>query len=417
MAVHVSHQTPTNPNPHIKTSIEGLMPIVMSIPVYFLLLTFPETSTALSEREQHIAINRFGRGATRKTDVTWSWPVFFNVLTRPLTIIFFIAYVCVLIVAASLGTFLPVIFNTFLNFSSTKSNIYTSAIYLVAILEYALWSAHSDHTRERMWHYLLPIMIAIPCFAVWTHVSIYQSYGSIKPISLYGLAFLGKSVSISQPVALAYRSATLYGATEQAVGGAVAVASLSIASIIGPQIFPHADSLWYLPGFSASLGTLSCTILLYASLPFWFLWEARRRMARYGHAMPLRALEDAGNALVSEAAREQEEEQVRREEKGGGGLEGGSMWRLLVGRGRSERGELETVGERWDVDGLIVLGMCSCGIEDLSWVSEDFNRLLYCFLALSFFLYLTYNLSSSHLISKLIRNLCLTQAPHPRTQP
>jgi hypothetical protein len=35
---------------------------------------------------------------------------------------------------------------------------------------------------------------------------------------------------------LAYRTSTLYGASEQAVGGASAVAALSIASIIGPQV-------------------------------------------------------------------------------------------------------------------------------------------------------------------------------------
>lgn len=49
--------------------IEGLMAIVMSVPVYFLLLTFPETTPAFNERERHIAVNRFGRGATRYTDV------------------------------------------------------------------------------------------------------------------------------------------------------------------------------------------------------------------------------------------------------------------------------------------------------------------------------------------------------------
>jgi sugar phosphate permease len=34
--------------------IEGVMAIAMSIPVYFLLLTFPETSSALNERERHM---------------------------------------------------------------------------------------------------------------------------------------------------------------------------------------------------------------------------------------------------------------------------------------------------------------------------------------------------------------------------
>ena len=87
-----------------------------------------------------------------------------------------------------------------------------------------------------MWHYLIPVLAAIPCFAVWTHVASQRTYGEVSPISLYGIAFLGNLVSIAQPAALAYRTSTLYGAAEQAVGGASAVAALSIASIIGPQV-------------------------------------------------------------------------------------------------------------------------------------------------------------------------------------
>lgn len=87
-----------------------------------------------------------------------------------------------------------------------------------------------------MWHYLIPSLGAIPCFAVWSYVGHNHSYGNIDPIALYGLAFLGNLVSIAQPAALAYRTSTLYGAAEQAVGGASAVAALSIASIIGPQV-------------------------------------------------------------------------------------------------------------------------------------------------------------------------------------
>lgn len=125
----------------------------------------------------------------------------------------------------------------------------------MAIALYLIWGWHSDATRERMWHYLMcvypvrcvfklaynpnffrPAMGAIPCFAVWLYVGIQQNYDSISPIGLYGLAFLGNLVSIAQPAALAYRTSTLYGAAEQAVGGASAVAALSIASIIGPQV-------------------------------------------------------------------------------------------------------------------------------------------------------------------------------------
>jgi len=108
------------------------MPIAMSIPVYFLLLTFPEDSKALNERgkhiqyrkghllidpERHIAINRFGRGATRQTDMTFSWHAFFQVMSRPSTYVFFVSYVCLLIVAVALGTFLPVILKNVSNYA------------------------------------------------------------------------------------------------------------------------------------------------------------------------------------------------------------------------------------------------------------------------------------------------------------
>lgn len=183
-----------------------------------------------------------------------------------------------------------------------------------------------------MWHYILPILGAIPCFAIWTHVASQKSFGGIQPIALYGLAFLGNLVSIAQPAALTYRSSTLYGATEQAVGGATAVAALSIASIIGPQvryrgehpqrdiadlmkIFPVPQAPWYLPGFSTACATLTFSVLGFASLPLWLLLEARQRKKKTGHAMPLRALEDAAHAMVSDTVRQLEQEQALREEK------------------------------------------------------------------------------------------------------
>ena len=90
------------------------------------------------------------------------------------------------------------------------------------------------------------------------------------------------------------------------------------------KIFPHADAPWYLPGFAASLATLSATLILYSSLPFWYLWEAQRRKRKYGHAMPLRALEDASHAMVSDAARAQEQQLQILEEKGRGDVESAS---------------------------------------------------------------------------------------------
>jgi len=218
--------------------IDGALPIAMSVPIFFLLLTFPETSSALSDRERFIAINRFGRGSSRHTDVTWSWPAFIRIFKRPSTYVFFVAYVSLCICAVAQSTFLATILNVFLKFPTSKAILYTAIVPLAMMPLYWIWGFHSDWTRERMWHFLIPVMGTIPCYATWTYVSTHPEANgtTISTMAMYGLSFLGQLLVIAQPVVLTYRSATLYGAAEQAVGGAAAVASLSIGSIIGPQV-------------------------------------------------------------------------------------------------------------------------------------------------------------------------------------
>ncbi|KFX93817.1 hypothetical protein O988_06615 [Pseudogymnoascus sp. VKM F-3808] len=282
--------------------IEGALPIAMAVPLFFLLLTFPETSTALSDRERFIAINRLGaRGATRKTDVTWSWPAFVRIFTRPSTYIFFISYVSLCIVAVAQATFLPTILRVFLKFGTTKANLYTAICNLVSIPIYWIVGVHSDWTRERMWHYLVPVLCAVPCYGIWTYVGTNpEARGTtISTLALYGMAFLGQMILVSQPIVLSYRSSTLYGASEQAVGGAAAVASLSIASIIAPQMYPNTDGPNYVAGFAGTCALLAVCVLSYCTLPLWLLREANARKKKTGHALPLQAMEDAENSQVS----------------------------------------------------------------------------------------------------------------------
>lgn len=220
--------------------IEGILPIVAA-PCYFALLTFPETSMALKEHGKFIAINRFGRGATRRTDKTFTWSAVCRIFTRPSTYVFFIAQTCACTVAVAQATFVPTILHVFLGFNTTKSNLYAPSTYIFMISVYPFVGWHSDWTRDRMWHYILCMVCCIPAYAVWLHTSVHpESNGtSIHLMALYGMAFLGGMCRPAQPVLLSYRSNTLYGAAEQAVGGAAKVASLSIASIMGLQMYPN----------------------------------------------------------------------------------------------------------------------------------------------------------------------------------
>ena len=123
-----------------------------------------------------------------------------------------------------------------MKFDTEKANIYTAIVNIVAVPLYWTYPLHSDWTRERMWHFIVPVAASIPCYAVWTYAGSHPHDTSISYISMYGMAFLGQLLLVAQPVLLSYRSSTLYGAAEQAVGTSTAAASLSIASIIAPQV-------------------------------------------------------------------------------------------------------------------------------------------------------------------------------------
>lgn len=122
-----------------------------------------------------------------------------------------------------------------MQFPTQKANLYSAVVNIVAVPLYWTYPLHSDWTRERMWHFVIPVAASIPCYAVWASFGNSAS-SSISYISLYGMAFLGQLLLLGQPVMLAYRSSTLYGATEQATGTSITVSGLSIASIIAPQV-------------------------------------------------------------------------------------------------------------------------------------------------------------------------------------
>ncbi|KAH7354968.1 major facilitator superfamily domain-containing protein [Rhexocercosporidium sp. MPI-PUGE-AT-0058] len=212
----------------------------------------------------------------------------------------------VCIVGVAQGTFLPTILHVFLKFGPAKANLFTALAALAIIPLYWIWGLHSDWTRERMWHFVIPVLVSVPCYAVWTFVGTHPSArgSSVNTLSLYGMAYLGEMSLLAQPVLLSYRTSTLYGASEQAVGGAAAVASLSIASIIAPQMYPNEDSPNYVPGFTGTLAFLVICIAAYLSLPFQLLREANTRKKKTGYAIPLQALEDTQHSEVSPATRD-----------------------------------------------------------------------------------------------------------------
>jgi len=179
-----------------------------------------------------------------------------------------------------------------------------------------LWPLHSGWTRERTCHYLIPLAVSTAAYGVWTWSSGHPHQHTIKLLVSYGMSFLALLAAISQPSLIAYRTSTLYGAAEQATGTAATFVALSIASIIAPQVlgpsestkrldqgvnadisfqmFPNSDAPLYHKAFVGTCAIIAVATLSYLTLPFLLSREARARKRKTGHAMSLRAMEDAG---------------------------------------------------------------------------------------------------------------------------
>jgi len=69
-------------------------------------------------------------------------------------------------------------------------------------------------------------------------------------------------------------------------------------------MYPNEDAPYFISGFTGAVSVIAIGICAYSTLPLWLMWEANRRKAKTGHAIPLQAMEDEDNAQISSAAHE-----------------------------------------------------------------------------------------------------------------
>ena len=67
-------------------------------------------------------------------------------------------------------------------------------------------------------------------------------------------------------------------------------------------MYPNKDAPQFIPGFAGTCVLLALCIVSYLTLPLWLLWEANSRKKKTGHAIPLRAMEDAEHSQISAEA-------------------------------------------------------------------------------------------------------------------
>ncbi|KAJ3340500.1 hypothetical protein HDU93_006968 [Gonapodya sp. JEL0774] len=270
--------------------IEGIPAVVLGVLAFLLLLEFPQSPTTyLTPEEQDIAIRRLPMNAPSMHDKTFVWEEAVSVFMEPAHWLFMITYICASIGILGAANFLPSILGGLGYVTPFSANLASAWPNFAAGVYYIVWSKHSDYTRERVWHGILP------CFITFIG-SIFQTLAARDPVTAtsagfmsnnarYGLFFLTSLQVGAYPVFVNFRGTTLKGATSVGIGISSLLVCQAIASIIAPFLFPNSDAPQYVPGMTLSTAFFGAGAVLYAFIPLALRWQnsrARKWLAENG---------------------------------------------------------------------------------------------------------------------------------------
>ncbi|KXS17912.1 MFS general substrate transporter [Gonapodya prolifera JEL478] len=252
--------------------IEGIPAVILGVAAFFLLLEFPHSPTTyLTPEEQDIAIRRMPAHAPSMNDKTFVWEEAISVFTQPAHWLFMLTYICASIGILGAANFLPSILFGLGYTTSLSANLASAWPNFMGAFYYVAWSSHSDYTRERVWHGLIPGIVstlgyALQVFAARDPPSA-TSAGFISNNARYGLYFMTSLQVGAYPVFVNFRGTTLKGATQVGIGISSLLVCQAIASIIAPFLFPNSDAPQYVPGLTLSTIFFAIGVVLYAFVP------------------------------------------------------------------------------------------------------------------------------------------------------
>jgi MFS transporter, ACS family, tartrate transporter len=136
---------------------EAVPALLMSVAVFFYLTDRPPNALWLDPDERQWLRDRLAaEQATRERHGAASWLQ--SMLDRRVIALGFVYMGCN-IPQYGLSFFLPQIVKAFGGLSNVQAGFVTAAPYAVGAVGMILWSRHSDATKERKWHAIIPLLI------------------------------------------------------------------------------------------------------------------------------------------------------------------------------------------------------------------------------------------------------------------
>ncbi len=207
--------------------IEAVPALLMSAVVFFYLTDRPRDAHWLTTEESQWLQGRLdAERATRERHGAASW---YRSMLDPRVIALGFVYMGCNIPQYGLSFFLPQIVKAFGGLSNVQAGFVTALPYAVGAIGMILWSRHSDATKERKWHAIIPLLAIV----VGLMAAAYTPDPTIKMVFLCVAGFGFFAVL---PVFWTLPTSFLSGAG--AAAGIAAVNSIgNLGGYFGPQVF------------------------------------------------------------------------------------------------------------------------------------------------------------------------------------
>ena len=207
--------------------IEAVPAVVMTFAVWFYLTDRPMAARWLRPDERAWLQERLdAERRNRESIVRMSW---LHSLRDPRVIAFGFVYMGMNIPQYGLSFFLPQIVKAFGGLSNFAAGVVTALPYAVGAIGMILWGRHSDRTRERKWHVVIPLAVIVLGLGL----------AAVTPsptIKMVWLCAAGFGFFAVLPVFWTLPTALLSGTA--AAAGIAAVNSIgNLGGYFGPQIF------------------------------------------------------------------------------------------------------------------------------------------------------------------------------------
>jgi MFS family permease len=226
--------------------IEGIPSIVLGVVTWFYLTDKPSQATWLSTEQKAWLSAKLDDELAAKAEHRMTLG---QALSSPKVLLLSVIYFGFVAALYGMQFWLPQIVKAF-GFSNLETGFVTAIPYLFGSIAMVLWARHSDHTRERVWHVGLPLLlIAVSLGAC----------GYIQDPTLTMIALTIASIGVFCTFALFWTLPTAWLSGTAAAGGIALINSIgNLAGFGGP----------YLIGWiKETTGSTSTGLLVLAVMP------------------------------------------------------------------------------------------------------------------------------------------------------